>query len=149
MLLDSPATDFPLFAPPREPVSLADYAAGLHAASLVPDGGTLQIGIGSLGDAVAQALVLRQRNNGEFCKLLSRLGYDPARDAAVHSEPFDIGLYGCSEMFVEGLLDLFRAGILKREVDGVVLHAGFFVGSRAFYRSAARDAARGRGRNSA
>ena len=61
LLLDSPATDFPLFAPPREPVALADYAAGLHAASLVRDGGTLQIGIGSLGDAVAQALVLRQR----------------------------------------------------------------------------------------
>ena len=38
-------------------------------------------------------------------------------------------------MFVEGMLDLFRAGILKREVDGVVLHAGFFLGSRAFYRA--------------
>ena len=47
---------------------------GLHAASIVPDGGTLQIGIGSLGDAVAQALILRQRKNGEFCDLLSRLG---------------------------------------------------------------------------
>jgi hypothetical protein len=55
-LLDDPATDFPLFAPPRAPVSLTDYAAGLHAASIVPDGGTLQIGIGSLGDAVVQAL---------------------------------------------------------------------------------------------
>ncbi len=55
LLLDSPATDFPLFAPPREPIALADYAAGLHAASIVPDGGTLQIGIGSLGDAVAHA----------------------------------------------------------------------------------------------
>ena len=53
----------------------------------------------------------------------------------MHTEPFDVGLYGCTEMFVEGLLDLFRAGILKREVDGVVLHAGFFVGSRAFYRA--------------
>ena len=135
LLLDSPATDFPLFAPPREPVSLTDYAAGLHAASLVPDGGTLQIGIGSLGDAVAQGLILRHRHDDEFCKLLSGLGRDPARDAAVHTEPFDVGLYGCTEMFVEGLLDLFRAGILKREVDGVVLHAGFFVGSRAFYRA--------------
>ena len=38
-------------------------------------------------------------------------------------------------MFVEGLLDLYRAGILKREVDGALLHAGFFVGSRAFYRA--------------
>ena len=135
MLLDSAATDFPLFAPPREPVSLADYAAGLHAASLVPDGGTLQIGIGSLGDAVAQALVLRQRHNAEFRRLLTQFGYDPGRDGAVHCEPFVTGLYGCSELFVEGLLDLFRAGILKREVNGAVLHAGFFVGSRAFHRS--------------
>jgi acyl-CoA hydrolase len=135
LILDGPATDFPLFAPPRAPVSLADYAAGLHAASLVRDDGTLQIGIGALGDAVAQALVLRHHNNDAFCSMLTRLGYDHARDAAVHTETFEIGLYGCSEMFVEGMLDLFRASILKREVDGVVLHGGFFLGSRAFNRA--------------
>ena len=135
VLLDGAATDFPLFGAPREPVALADYAAGLHAASIVPDGGTLQIGIGSLGEAMAQALVLRQRDNDAFRTLLSRLGYDPARDAAVHAEKFDVGLYGCSELFVEGMLDLFRAGILKREVDGIVLHAGFFLGSRGFYKA--------------
>jgi acyl-CoA hydrolase len=135
VLLDGAATDFPLFGAPREPVALADYAAGLHAASIVPDGGTLQIGIGSLGEAMAQALVLRQRDNDAFRTLLSRLGYDPARDAAVHAEKFDAGLYGCSELFVEGMLDLFRAGILKREVDGIVLHAGFFLGSRGFYKA--------------
>jgi len=135
VLLDGAATDFPLFAAPREPVALADYAAGLHAASIVPDGGTLQIGIGSLGEAVAQALVLRQRDNDAFRTLLSRLGYDPAHDAAVRAEKFDSGLYGCSELFVEGMLDLFRAGILKREVDGIVLHAGFFLGSRGFYKA--------------
>ena len=135
LLLDSPATDFPLFAPPREPVSLADYAAGLHAASIVPDGGTLQIGIGSLGDAVAQASGAAPAQNDDFCKLLAQLGYDPARDAEVRTERFDVGLYGCSELFVEGMLDLFRAGILKREVDGIVLHGGFFIGSRAFYRA--------------
>jgi acyl-CoA hydrolase len=133
LMLDG--ADFPLFAAPREPVALADYAAGLHAASIVPDGGTLQIGIGSLGEAVAQALVLRQRDNDAFRTLLSRLGHDPAHDAAVHAEKFDVGLYGCSELFVEGMLDLFRAGILKREVDGVVLHAGFFIGSRGFYKA--------------
>ncbi len=135
VLLDGPATDFPLFAPPREPIALADYAAGLHAASTVPDGGTLQIGIGSLGDAVAQALVLRQHHNDAFRALLARLGRDPAGDPRVHAGPFAAGLYGCSEMFVEGLLDLFRAGIIKRAVDGIVLHAGFFIGSRAFYRA--------------
>jgi hypothetical protein len=135
VLLDNPATDFPLFAPPREPVALSDYAIGLHAASLVPDGGTLQIGIGSLGDAVARALVLRQHNNDVYCKLLAALGYDPAGDATVRTERFDAGVYGCSELFVEGMLDLFRAGVLKREVGGIVLHAGFFIGSRAFYQS--------------
>ena len=38
-------------------------------------------------------------------------------------------------MFVESFLDLMRAGILKREVDGSLLQAAFFVGSRAFYRA--------------
>ncbi|MBN8936749.1 MAG: acetyl-CoA hydrolase [Rhizobiales bacterium] len=133
MLLDTPATDFPLFAPPREPIAPADYAAGLHAAALVPDGGTLQIGIGSLGDAVAQALVLRHRHNDDFRALLARFRTPP--NAALHTAPFAVGLYGCTEMFVEGLLDLYRADVLKREVDGAVLHAGFFVGSRAFYRA--------------
>jgi acyl-CoA hydrolase len=40
-----------------------------------------------------------------------------------------------TEMFVEGFLDLRNAGILTREVDGTVLDAGFFLGSRAFYRA--------------
>ena len=116
-------------------IVLADYAAGLHAASLVPDGGTLQIGIGSLGDAVTQSLILRHRNNENFRNILSTLGSTASREADVHVAPFASGLYGCSEMFVEGLLDLFRAGVLKREVDGGVLDSGFFVGSCAFYRA--------------
>src|SRR4051812_33484910 len=37
-VLDSPATDFPLFAPPSEPVTDTKYAIGLHAAGLVRDG---------------------------------------------------------------------------------------------------------------
>src|ERR1700761_6226524 len=36
-VLDSPETDFPLFAPPSEPISDAKYAIGLHAAGLVRD----------------------------------------------------------------------------------------------------------------
>lgn len=135
LLLDSPATDFALFAPPREPVALADYAAGLHAASMVPDGGTLQIGIGSLGDAVAQALIVRHREPSSFRDLLDRVKPNDAAGIVRHTAPFQAGLYSCTELFVEGLLDLYRADILKREVDGAVLHAGFFLGSRAFYRA--------------
>ena len=53
----------------------------------------------------------------------------------IEEAPFAVGLFGASEMFVEGFLDLYRAGILRREVEGVLLHAAFFVGSRAFYRA--------------
>ena len=133
-LLDSPETDFPMFAPPREPVDLTEYAAGLHAALLVPDGGTLQLGIGALGDAVAQALILRQAHNAVFKQIVApHCSHLPP--IAREQDPFVTGLYGCSEMFVEGFLDLIRAGVLKREVDGALLHAGFFAGSRAFYQA--------------
>ena len=63
---------------------------------------------------------------------------DPAENAppGLHeSDPFAQGLYGASEMLVESFLDLMHAGILKREVDGVLLSAAFFLGSRTFYRS--------------
>jgi acyl-CoA hydrolase len=135
MVLDNPALSFPLFAPPREPIAPADHAAGLHAATLVPDGGTLQIGIGSLGDAVAHSLILRHRHNDDFRALIGNL---PGGAPGTCLAPFEAGLYACTEMLVEGLMDLFKAGILKREVDGAVAHAGFFVGSRAFY-AALRD----------
>ena len=136
LLLDSAATDFPLFAPPHDPIDLDEYAIGLHVARTVADGGTLQLGIGSMADAVTQALILRHRQNAEFRNLVARL--DPADLAPANfreSAPFAVGLYGVSEMFVEGFLHLLRAGVLKREVDGALLHAAFFLGSRAFYRA--------------
>ncbi|MFL6797946.1 MAG: acetyl-CoA hydrolase/transferase C-terminal domain-containing protein [Xanthobacteraceae bacterium] len=134
MLLEAPQAQFALFAPPREPIALSEYAAGLHVARMVPDGGTLQLGIGSLGDAVAQALILRHHQNAHFSKMLARL--DPADRTAPalrESAPFVVGVHGLSEMFVEGFLDLMRAGILAREIEGSILQAAFFLGSRAFY----------------
>lgn len=128
-LLDNPSLHFPLFAPPREPVSLADHAIGLHAASLIPDGGTLQIGIGSIGDAIGHALVLRHRDNEAYRALAHGLSASGTELA-----PFDAGLYGASEMLVECFLDLVEAGVVKREAEGVLVHGGFFLGSRDFYR---------------
>jgi acyl-CoA hydrolase len=133
-ILESPQTDFPLFAPPREPVDLTEYAAGLHVARMIADGGTIQIGIGSLGDAVAQALVLRHSSNNAFREMTARLTSASLSTIALENAPFAQGLYGASEMFVECFLDLYRVGILKREVDGALLHSTFFIGSNAFYR---------------
>ncbi|MBV8923971.1 MAG: acetyl-CoA hydrolase [Bradyrhizobium sp.] len=131
-VLDSPATDFPLFAPPSEPINEAKYAIGLHAASLVRDGGTLQIGIGQIGDALAQGLILRHTDGARFHATVTRLA---SGRRPVESGPFDKGLYGLSEMVTEAFVGLIDAGILKRAVGGVILHGAFFLGPRSFYRA--------------
>jgi hypothetical protein len=133
-VLDSPATDFPLFAPPSEPITDTKYAIGLHAASLVRDGGTLQIGIGQVGDALAQGLIVRHRDNTQFHAVMKRLAPD-APVVAENNGPFEQGLYGVSEMLFEAFLGLIDAGILKREVEGVLLHGAFILGPKSFYRA--------------
>jgi hypothetical protein len=134
-VLDSPGTDFPLFAPPSEPISDTRYAIGLHAAGLVRDGGTLQIGIGQVGDALAQGLIVRHRDNAQFREIMTRLVPGSGQHAALETGSFEKGLYGVSEMLFEAFLGLIDAGILKREVDGVVLHGAFFLGPKSFYRA--------------
>jgi len=109
-----------LFAPPNNKVGTADYAIGLHAASLVADGGTLQIGIGALGDAIAQALIVRDSDNEGYHRIMAALCPDGLQGRELGS--FEQGLYACSEMFVNGLLRLIEAGIVRREVfDDVAL----------------------------
>jgi hypothetical protein len=134
-VLDSPATEFPLFAPPSEPITDTKYAIGLHAAGLVRDGGTLQIGIGEIGDALAQGLIVRHRDNAQFHGIVRRLAPGTAPLTARETGSFEKGLYGVSEMLTEAFLVLIDAGILKREVDGVVLHGAFFLGPKSFYRA--------------
>ena len=38
-------------------------------------------------------------------------------------------------MVFEAFLGLIEAGILRRAVDGVILHGAFFLGPKAFYRA--------------
>jgi len=114
VVVTDPAGTHAVFAPPNNKVSLADYAIGLHASSLVADGGTLQIGIGSLGDAIGQALIVRDRHSAEYRRILESLCPDGL--AGRELGRFDKGLYGCSEMFVNGFLKLIEAGIIRREV---------------------------------
>lgn len=117
-IVDCPEGTHTLFSAPNMNVSLADYAIGLHASSLVRDGGTLQIGIGSLGDAITQGLILRDGKNEDYQALLAALG---TQRTPTQLGRFEQGLYGCSEMFVNGFMELMRAGIIRRPVYG---HAG-------------------------
>jgi acyl-CoA hydrolase len=114
IVVSDPAATHHLFGAPNMKVSIQDYAIGLHASSLVPDNGTLQIGIGSLGDAIAHALILRDKHNKDYRKLVADLcvGHSPGREL----DPFSKGLYGCSEMFVNGFMHLIENGIVRKQV---------------------------------
>jgi acyl-CoA hydrolase len=162
-VLELPGPAPHLFAVPRQPVSDAEFAIGLYASALVKDGGTLQIGIGALSDALCHALVLRHTRNVDYRRLLQVLWPGAATSALVREagglEPFERGLYGASEMVMDGFMRLIEAGILTRRVvddvalmrrdangsldasdrerldrEGQFLHGGFWLGSRDFYR---------------
>ncbi|WP_193164335.1 acetyl-CoA hydrolase/transferase C-terminal domain-containing protein [Microbulbifer hainanensis] len=119
-LLEGESFDKPLFAAPSPPVCDTEYALATHIASLVADGGTLQIGIGALGDAVCHMLRMRQTNNEIYRDLVRDLNSDDSLQLRQKVPPlfekFSHGLYGASEMVPPGFLHLRRAGILKREV---------------------------------
>jgi acyl-CoA hydrolase len=151
-----------LFALPRQPVNDAEFAIGLYASALVRDGGTLQIGIGSLSDALCHALVLRHARNADYLAMLDAL-CPGLRDLPVVRErggtaPFVEGLYGASEMVNDGFMRLRQAGVLVRQViddvplmrrlvagtasaedrarlarDGHWLDGGFYLGSNDLY----------------
>ena len=126
------------------------------------DGGTLQIGIGALADALCHALVLRHTDNARYREVLRALDPDLERHPSVIEsgglDPFAIGLYGCSEMINEGFKKLVETGVIRRKVvddellmqrieqgtanlgdqarlerDGEYLHGAFYLGSPAFY----------------
>jgi hypothetical protein len=121
---------FELFSAPRRPVSDTEHAIGLHVTRLIEDGGTLQIGIGAIGDAVANALLLRHRGEDEPVQRACTVPQGNFSASGI----FQRGLYCVTEMLVEGVLQLYEAGVIRREVDGAAIHAAFFVESRDFYR---------------
>lgn len=160
----APPPPYPkLFALPRQPVGDAEYAIGFYASALVRDGGTLQIGIGALSDALCHALALRHTDNAAYRKVMKALDPEienhPAVVASGGLGPLPQGLYGCSEMINEGFRHLVEVGVIRRKVveneplmrriadgeasaldlellerDGEFLHGAFYLGSPDFYR---------------
>jgi acyl-CoA hydrolase/RimJ/RimL family protein N-acetyltransferase len=100
-------TDYPLPERTPEPLDEIDRAIGSHVASLIPDGATLQTGIGRIPDAVLAALGGRHH-----------LG--------VHTE-----------MFSDGVMKLTEAGVItgrrKTLLPGKIV-TSFVMGSAELYR---------------
>ena len=98
--------DEPMYSPSKGPLTDVDHAIGKHVASLVEDGATLQMGIGSIPDAVMPELT-HHRNLG------------------IHTE-----------MMSDGILSLVEAGVIngscKRTHPGKIV-SSFAMGSREFY----------------
>ncbi len=89
-----------------EPEGLVEAAIGEHISKLITDGSTLQVGIGSIPNAVLKRLTKKN----------------------------DLGLH--TEMFSDGMLPLLQSGVItnryKRVLKGVSA-TGFIIGSQALY----------------
>jgi len=120
LLVDDRRYDYDLFCPPNPPLSTVHHAIGMYASSLVRDGGTLQVGIGELAESLIHGLLLRHQQNAAWRGALAALGKCGMAAALIDAEggeqPFATGLYAATEMFVDQLLELYRAGILRRRV---------------------------------
>jgi acyl-CoA hydrolase len=104
-----PPAEYP--APPRR---ATDDAIASHVAGLVPDGATIQLGIGSMPSAVARRL----------------LGH---RDLGVHSG-----------VITDSVAELIEAGVVtgaRKSVDRGLVVTGFLMGSQPLLRVAATDSA--------
>lgn len=99
-------TDHPIYDHPRNEPNAVEDAIGRHAAALVPDGATLQMGIGAIPDAV-----------------LRRLG-----------DKHDLGVH--TEMFSDGVVDLAEAGVVtnsRKKVHRGRIVTSFVMGTQRVY----------------
>jgi 4-hydroxybutyrate CoA-transferase len=98
--------DVPLYTHSLGAVGEIEDNIGRHVAKLIPDGATIQMGIGAIPSAVAKAL-------------------DDKRDLGIHTE-----------MMTDVVLDLVEAGIVtgaRKEINAGRVVATFMLGSQRLY----------------
>lgn len=99
-------TSRPLLELAPEPVTELHHAIGRHVASLVPDGATLQIGIGAIPEAVLSSLITK-------------------RDLGIHSE-----------MCTDAIIPLIEAGVIngkRKSLHPGKIVLGFVLGTRRIF----------------
>ncbi|MFT7337978.1 MAG: acyl-CoA hydrolase [Marinobacter maritimus] len=119
MVFEHQASEYPLFSAPQMAISPEDHLIGFYASAMLKDGGTLQLGIGSLGAALVHSAILRHSDNDAWRTIFDYLKVAenfPLVEKEGGTGTFEKGLYGCSEMMVDGFLYLMQAGVVRREV---------------------------------
>jgi acyl-CoA hydrolase len=120
LVLENPDFQYKIFGPPKMAVTDRDFLIGLYISTLIRDGGELQVGIGTIGDALVYALLLRHRQNDIYQALLRDFGviekFGSVIDKIGGTTPFEEGLFAASEMMIDGFMELYNAGIVKRKV---------------------------------
>ncbi|MHB1222223.1 MAG: acetyl-CoA hydrolase/transferase C-terminal domain-containing protein [Gammaproteobacteria bacterium] len=109
-----------LFSVPRDEVLLPDHLIGLYTSTLIKDNGCLQIGIGKLSNALANALIVRHKENKIYNYLLKKLSVHEKFKSIIDKigglGTFDKGLYASTEMMSDEYIHLYQQGILKKKV---------------------------------
>ncbi len=120
VLLKGPNYNYRLFAPPKDAVTNKDHMIGLNVSTLIKDGGTIQVGIGALGDAIVAGLDMRHSHNDLYNEAIKKAGivdrYSDLIKEFGGTDKIEHGLYGSSEMFVDAFMQMYNKGILKRKV---------------------------------
>jgi acyl-CoA hydrolase len=99
-------TNRPLYAADPTPPTPTDDAIGAHVAALVPDGATLQMGIGAIPDAALRRLF----------------------------DKHDLGVH--TEMLSDGVIDLVKAGVITNRLKAIHpgrTVTSFIFGSKRLY----------------
>ena len=97
---------YPIYEAPEKPISEREQKIGAHVAALVPNGATLQMGIGGIPNAVLHEL----KNH---------------KDLGIHTE-----------MFSDGIIDLVQSGVINNKMKSIhrgLIVSGFAIGSRRLY----------------
>ncbi len=120
MILSGPAVNYELFAPPKDAVAIPDHMIGINVSTLVRDGGTIQVGIGALGDAIVAGLEMRNEHNEVYKEFINKASITKRYESLIakwgDTGIFHKGLYGSSEMFVDAFMQMYKSKILKRKV---------------------------------
>ncbi|MBC7466433.1 MAG: acetyl-CoA hydrolase [Bdellovibrio sp.] len=139
-IVNSEQVKHKLFALPQTPLDTVDFMLGIHASQFLQDEGTIQIGIGSLADAIVHATLLRHAKNDVYKNMIEKIWNEKVKPKVnLFTNTFEKGLYGTSELVTDAFMHLRKAGILKREIFDVdqklrrYLHGAFFLGSNKLY----------------